>query len=121
MVYKIMYWVGMLGVIYAVFGRPVPTDMHHYLGSWRGDSAALLISKEGTVRYHSRDGLESNIMRGRFNGFEGHDVAVGLGPFGSKIKVDRPPYFDGKDWKMVIDGREVIKLPEHDRDMAFGS
>ena len=34
---------------------------------------------------------------------------VGIGPMSTMFTVSKPPYHDGRDWKMVVDGVELTR------------
>ena len=41
--------------------------------------------------------------------FEGDNFVVGVGPMSTVFTVSKPPYHDGRDWKMVVDGVELTR------------
>jgi hypothetical protein len=44
--------------------------------------------------------------------FEGNNIEAGLGPMSATFVVSMPPYQDGDQWKMVVDGVELTRTAE---------
>ena len=84
--------------------QPVPPDRAAYVGEWRGTAMALLITQDGSVAYRRlHQGINKSID-GPLKEFRGDDFVVGIGPLSTTFVVDRPPWFDGTDWRMTVDG-----------------
>jgi len=92
----------------------VPFDKLRYVGDWQSESVRLLITEGGYVRFeqYSRvlGGDLERGMHGPLKGFDGNNFTVGIGPMSSHFIVDKPPYLDGDQWKMVVRGRELVRV-----------
>jgi hypothetical protein len=102
----------LLSLFLAVAGCAVvvPPERSLYVGAWEGESAYLCIMREGYVIYERYRGrLFINSVEGRLKGFKGDNVEIGWGPIAATIVVDESPYWDGAAWRMVVDGKEVIR------------
>jgi hypothetical protein len=89
--------------------KPVPPDKAEYVGEWREKSMVLLITQDGSVRYKRLKGGVSTSIEAPLKGFDGDNFEVGVGPMSTVFTVSRPPYHDGRDWKMVVDGVELTR------------
>lgn len=92
------------------FATPVPEDKLHYVGEWKGKQMRLQIEKNGKIEYErNRDGksVDLNI---ELKAFKGHSFDAGVSIVRSTFVVSKPPYRDGSDWKMVVDGVELTKV-----------
>ena len=91
-------------------GTPVPADKADYVGTWRGPEMSLVITQNGNVQYERTKPNMKTSIDGPLRGFEGDNFQVGV-PFVSTVfVVSRPPYRDGDQWKMVVDGVELTKV-----------
>ena len=90
-------------------GKPVPPDKVSYVGEWQSKTMYLLITQDGSVRYKRLKGGVTTSMEGPLQGFSGDNFEVGLGPMSSTFVVSKPPYQDGAQWKMVVDGEELLR------------
>jgi hypothetical protein len=71
----------------------------------------LLITQDGSIRYKRLKGGASKSIEGPLKGFNGNDFDVGIGPLATTFVVSQPPYQDGDQRKMVVDGVELVKTP----------
>ena len=56
------------------------------------------------------NGKRSLRINGPLKNFNGDDFIVGVLFLTTTFEVHRPPYLDGDDWYMVIDGVELRKV-----------
>ena len=70
----------------------------------------LAISDSGGVNYRRVNGNRSTTISGPLKNFEGDDFIVGMLFFTTTFEVHKPPYLDGDDWFMVVDGVELRKV-----------
>ncbi len=92
------------------FADPVPQDKLHYVGEWKGKQMRLQIAKDGKIQYQrNREGKDVDLNI-ELKGFSGDNFDAGVSLIRSTFVVSKPPYRDGRDWKMVVDGVELTKL-----------
>jgi hypothetical protein len=89
--------------------KPVPSDKAAYVGEWREQSMYLLITQDGSVRYKRLKGGVSTSIEAPLQRFDGDNFVVGFGPMSTTFVVSKPPYHDGRAWKMVVDGVELTR------------
>jgi hypothetical protein len=99
----------LLAILLGACGKPVPPDKADYVGEWISPQTALLISQDGTIRYAHKEKGVSKTVKTSLQGFEGNNLKVGLGPISSTLIVSVAPHRDGDDWKMTVDGVELVK------------
>jgi hypothetical protein len=92
-------------------GKPLPADKVAYVGEWQAKNMVLNITSDGQVNYQRKEGNTSTSINAPIKQFHGNDFEVGLGPFATNFSVSKPPYQDGTQWKMVVDGVELLKTP----------
>jgi hypothetical protein len=100
----------------ACSGDPLPADRLAYAGEWRADTVLLVITPDGNVHYRRED-RDPNVkvsIDAPIKKFEGNDFLVGLGPFTTKFVVSKPPELVDGQYRMTVDGRELV------RTRAFG-
>lgn len=90
-------------------GKPVPADKAAYVGEWQSKTMYLSITSDGQVNYKRKDGNTSTSINAPIKDFHDNDVEVGLGPIATNFSVSKPPYQDGAQWKMVVDGVELVR------------
>ncbi|HKO62164.1 MAG TPA: hypothetical protein VJV03_13455 [Pyrinomonadaceae bacterium] len=113
---------------------PISADKLDYVGEWRGQTAnesmTLNIASDGAVNYERkhRAGTQSvessrsrSITGGKISKFEGNDFVVKVLLVPTTFKVEKPPYRDGRRWKMVVDGMEVSRKDQNSTDVAIAS
>jgi len=92
--------------------KSVPQEKLAYVGEWQEPNMYLLITAEGSVTYKRiKDGSTTSIDA-PLKGFEGNNFEVGVGPMATTFVVSKPPYRVGNEWRMVVDGQELIKTPD---------
>lgn len=89
---------------------PVPEEKKSYVGTWEGVGFHLTISDNGGVDYRRVNGNRSTKVSGPLKNFDGDDFIVGVLFFTTTFDVHKPPYLDGDDWLMVVDGVELKKV-----------
>ena len=89
---------------------PVQEEKKSYIGTWEGVGFHLTISDNGGVNYRRVKGKRSTKISGPLKNFMGNDFIVGVLFFTTTFEVHQPPYKDGDDWYMVIDGVELKKV-----------
>lgn len=92
--------------------KPVPADRKDYVGDWRGNGVSLLISEDGDVVYHRRDGDASVSLDLPMKGFDGDDFEVGIGPLVTRFDVGQPPKEVDGEWTMEVDGRMLRRVDD---------
>ncbi|GAB3731759.1 hypothetical protein GCM10028794_08230 [Silanimonas algicola] len=85
--------------------KPLPADRAHYAGDWRGNGVSLLITAEGRVVYHRREGGSTVSIDAPLKAFDGDDFEVGIGPLVTRFDVGQPPTEADGEWTMEVDGR----------------
>lgn len=106
----ILVVVGFTALIGGCNSVPVPENKRSYIGTWEGVGLHLTINDNGGVNYRRVNGKRSIKVSGPLKNFEGDDFIVGVLFFTTTFDVNRPPYMDGDDWFMVIDGVELRKV-----------
>ena len=89
---------------------PVPEEKKSYIGTWEGVGFHLSITENGGVDYRRVNGKRSIRITGPLKNFNGDDFIVGVLFFSTTFDVNQPPYLEGDDWFMVIDGVELKKV-----------
>jgi len=90
-------------------GIPIPEDKYEYVGHWQSSSMILLIQEDGSIRYRRvRNGSTTKISA-PIQEFKGDDFVVGVWFLKTTFKVNKRPYPDGSQWKMVVDGVELTQ------------
>jgi hypothetical protein len=98
----------------------VPFEKSLYIGEWRGETVNLLITEAGYVRYErfSEGNLGplveriSRAVEGPLKGFKGDDLEIGVGPLTTTVVVNKPPYLDVDDWKMVVNDCVLVRIDD---------
>ncbi len=109
-----------------------PDDKKSYIGDWRGkhqnESMTLSIAADGTVNYERKQDSTGestsksnsrNISGGKITKFDGNDFEVKVLVVSTTFKVEKPPYQDGKRWRMVVDGMEVSRTDENTTELSI--
>ena len=91
-------------------GKAVPSDKSAYVGEWRAQKMALLITQDGRVAYKRFEGAVTKSVDGPLQGFEGNNFKVGVAFLSTTFEVSKPPFQEGGKWKMVVDGVELTKV-----------
>jgi hypothetical protein len=95
----------------ACFDKPLPADKKSYAGEWQGAGMTLIITDAGRIKYKRVKGRVTTEIDSPIAEFQGNDFTVGLAPVITTFKVTKPPYQDDGQWKMVVDGLELIRTP----------
>jgi hypothetical protein len=101
-----------LALLLAACGKPVPAEKSAYVGEWEEKTMYLLITQDGSVRYKRLKGGGTTSVEGPLKGFTGDNFDVGIGPMTTTFVVTKPPYQDGKSWKMVVDGVTLTRTAQ---------
>jgi hypothetical protein len=102
----------LIGLSLAGCGKPVPAEKSSYVGEWEEKTMYLLITQDGSVRYKRLKGGGTTSVEGPLKGFTGDNFDVGIGPMTTTFVVSKPPYQDGKSWKMVVDGVTLTRTDQ---------
>jgi len=97
-------------LIVACHSTPVPEEKSTYVGTWEGIGFHLTIRENGGVDYRRVNGKHSTSITGPLKGFSGDDFVVGVLFVTTTFEVQHPPYLEGDDWFMVVDGVELKKV-----------
>ena len=89
---------------------PVPEEKRSYVGTWEGVGFHLTISEDGGIDYRRVKGNATTTITGPLKSFSGDDLVVGVLFITTTFEVQHPPYLDGDDWFMVVDGVELKKV-----------
>lgn len=93
----------------AACAEPVPTAKLAYVGKWEGAGMAFKIDADGTVAYWHKKDKKTVHMEAPLRQFIGDNFEVGFGPMTTTFVVSQPPHQDAGQWKMVVDGVELVK------------
>ncbi|HEY8026614.1 MAG TPA: hypothetical protein VIF60_18870 [Burkholderiaceae bacterium] len=106
-------WIApILALMLGACDNPVPPDKKAYVGQWHEKNMVLRITQEGHVKYKRVNGNTTTSMDVPIKRFEGNNIEAGLGPMSATFVVSMPPYQDGDQWKMVVDGVELTRTAE---------
>jgi hypothetical protein len=93
----------------AACGDPVPQEHRSYVGLWTAPQMSLLVTADGRGADKRVSGSTSQSSEAPIKRYEADGFTVGFGPFDTHFKVSKPPYQDGNQWKMVVDGVELVR------------
>lgn len=93
----------------AACAEPVPTAKLTYVGEWKGAGMAFKIAADGTVEYWHQKDKKTVHLEAPLRRFIGDNFEVGIGPMTTTFVVSQPPHEDAGQWKMVVDGVELVK------------
>lgn len=96
-------------LLLAACGQPVPAERADYVGDWRAKDMRLLITQDGRVEYQRRKGSSTTSVNAPLQGFEGDNIAAGVGFLRTIFVVTKRPHRVGAQWKMVVDGVELVR------------
>ena len=100
----------LLSMLVGGCGIAVPTDKQDYVGAWQGPGMILVITPGGRVEYQRVNGGVTKSLSVPLKSFECDDFVVGALGITTTFRVQRPPYRDGQDWKMVVDSVELVRV-----------
>jgi hypothetical protein len=89
---------------------PIPENKRAYIGTWEGVGFHLTITNDGGVDYRRVKGNATKTITGPVKSFKGDDFVVGVLFINTTFEVQHPPYKEGDDWFMVVDGVELKKV-----------
>jgi hypothetical protein len=89
---------------------PVPEEKRSYVGTWEGVGFHLTIYEDGGIDYRRVKGNATTTVTGPLKSFKGDDFVVGVLFITTTFEVQHPPYLEGDDWFMVVDGVELKKV-----------
>ena len=89
---------------------PVPEEKRAYVGTWEGVGFHLTIHEDGGIDYRRVKGKSATTVTGPLKSFKGDDFVVGVLFITTTFEVQHPPYPEGDDWFMVVDGVELKKV-----------
>jgi hypothetical protein len=89
---------------------PIPEEKRTYVGTWEGVGFHLTITGDGGVNYRRVNGNITKTVTGPVKSFKGNDFIVGVLFITTTFKVQHPPYMEGNEWLMVVDGVELKKV-----------
>jgi hypothetical protein len=93
--------------------KPLPTNKKIYEGEWRSKHVLLVITAGGEVSYTFQKGSMSKSINAPIKEFIGDDFVVGIGPLSTTFDVSRAPYQEDGEWKMIVDGHELIRADDN--------
>ena len=98
------------GLIVGCNSIPVPEEKRAYVGTWEGVGFHLTIYEDGGIDYRRVKGKSATTITGPLKSFKGDDFVVGVLFITTTFEVQHPPYLEGDDWFMVVDGVELKKV-----------
>jgi hypothetical protein len=99
-----------LALLLAACAQPVPPAKIAYVGAWKSDKVALVITADGYVQYERRSGNGRTSINAPIQKFDGDNFVVGVGFMRTTFVVSQPPHRDGTRWKMTVDGVELVRV-----------
>ena len=91
--------------------KPIPAARLAYVGTWQGTGMNLRILADGRVNYSRQSGNSSTTINAPLQEFMGDNFKVGVGPIGTTFVVSAAPHRVDGEWRMVVDGVELHKVP----------
>ena len=102
--------VGFICLLSGCNSIPIPEEKKSYVGTWEGVGFHLTISEDGSVNYRRINGNYTKKVTGPVKSFNGDDFVVGVLFLTTTFRVQHPPYMEGNEWLMVVDGVELKKV-----------
>ena len=96
-------------VILSGCGEPLSEDKLDYVGLWRGGNLLIEIKEDGSVSYAKVRTNNTETIEGPIKEFTDEGFVVGYLFLSMKFKVDKSPYKENGNWKMVLNGVEMTK------------
>jgi hypothetical protein len=106
----ILFLAGFTGLTVGCNTIPVPEEKRAYVGTWEGVGFHLTIHEDGGIDYRRVKGKSTTTVTGPLKNFIGDDFVVGMLFVTTTFEVQHPPYLEGDDWFMVVDGVELRKV-----------
>lgn len=88
----------------------IPEEKRTYVGTWEGVGFHLTITDNGAVNSRRINGKSTKTITGPVTDFKGDDFVVGALFVTTRFEVQLPPYMEGDDWFMVVEGVELKKI-----------
>jgi hypothetical protein len=98
-------------LVLSACGKAVPPEKAAYVGEWRAQTMALLLTQDGTVAYKRLQRGGTTSINAPLRRFEGDNFVVGLPLISTTFEVSKPPYQEDGRWKTVVDGVELTRVP----------
>ena len=89
--------------------NPLPPSKMSFEGVWRSENMAIMITRQGQVSYKKQDGNVSTSINGPIKQFTKDGFTVGFAFLTSEFVVNKKPLEVEGQWKMTIDGVELIR------------
>lgn len=102
----------LLSSILSACGKPVPPEKSSYVGEWQEKAMYLVITQDGSVKYERLKGGATVSVSGPLKEFNEKGFEVGIGPMSTTFVVNKPPFQEGTQWKMVVDDVLLTKTAE---------
>lgn len=102
--------IALLLALLAACGIPVPKEKAAYVGRWQAEGIHLEISAAGRVVFRRERGNASMSLDAPLQAFNGNDFKAGVGPMSTEFKVSVPPHQVGAEWRMTVDGVELVRV-----------
>lgn len=99
-----------LGALLVGCGIKVPPEKQNYVGDWKGVGMSLLITSDSTVSYERKQGGGSTSINAPIQEFQGDNFVVGIAFMETTFEVSKPPFEENGQWKMVVDGVELVRV-----------
>ena len=98
-------------LILTACGQSVPADKTNYVGEWSSQTPLmeLQITAEGQVRYSRLEENTTKSLDLPLQEFDGNNFKAGIGPASTQFIVNKPPFQENEQWKMVVDGVTLTK------------
>ena len=98
------------GLLIGCNSIPIPEEKKAYVGTWKGIGFQLTIRENGGIDYRRVNGKYSTSVTGPLKNFIGDNFVVGVLFATTTFEVQHPPYREGDDWFMVVDGVELKRV-----------
>lgn len=93
--------------------KGVPVDKRDFVGFWKSEKVTLSIQVNGSAMYVDKtEAGKTKTTQGNISKFDAEGFVIGLAPFDTRFNVDKPPYQDGADKKMMVNGIELVQYQE---------
>lgn len=100
-----------VAAVLAACSEPIPATKMEYAGDWRSNDMRLLITADGRCEYaRKREGGGTTSINAPILRFEGDNIVVGIGMVHTTFVVSRPPALVDGQWRMTVDGVELIRF-----------
>ncbi|MOA32668.1 hypothetical protein D3C78_1539070 [compost metagenome] len=90
----------------------MPPEKSSYVGEWQEKAMYLVITQDGSIRYKRLKGGATVSVDGPLKGFNEKGFEVGVGPMSTTFVVNKPPFQEGTQWKIIVDNVLLTKTSE---------